>query len=392
MSLSSHYYLFVCLNIVIWLKVHAISVDKNYSRVTNGDSKSGSGCPYNDWSSHQLKIVQYSNTSLINFTTPGAFINQSKYGMEGGQILLINDTFYLFTTEFTGDPLYVPSNLTLWSITMNDFLDGNIEWRKLSTIFQSGGTCDCNNTRASLGAGITAAFNETDKYWYIYYVGFQSCNDSYFVNQNGRIWVAKSVTQGYMNGIKGPYKDIEIIMKYPDTNSQPWEGLQGVDSFSNPWKVNSTHYFSFYGSAQTQNAPNVNQAIGLAYSTQGISPGKWTRADYPIVNPVKLIDSPLECPVITQFDDGTFGTVFDALSYQQYGDVGYSWSPDGIHWHTNCSQLLTVNPPDGLHWGDARTPVGLIQINDTHLWLFFTGWDRIQSNYESFGVVIVSWV
>ena len=61
-------------------------------------------------------------------------MNESEYGMEHGQILSVNDTFYLFITEFTGDPLYVPSNLTLWSITMEDFLGGNVEWRKIETL------------------------------------------------------------------------------------------------------------------------------------------------------------------------------------------------------------------------------------------------------------------
>ena len=122
----------------------------------------------------------------------------------------------------------------------------------------------------------------------------------------------------------------------------------------------------------------------------------WTRAPYPTTNPVKLLNSPLEQPIVIQFKDGTFGAVFDALYQQNAGQVGYAWSPDGVHWSSECMQLLTVNPQNGDHWGDARTPEGLIPIagSDTDFYLFFTGWDESQQdhNYEAFGYVNVSFI
>ena len=225
-----------------------------------------SGCQYPGWATHQLKVGPTQKTSLINTTTPGMYPNQSNFGMEGGQIFYVEelDSFYLFITEFTAPPLYVPSNLTLWTITMTDFRNGDKQWTQVETLFTSGGTLDCNSTRASLGSSISAAFNETDNRWYIFYVGFQSCKDQYFENRNGRIFLSQSQTEG-IKGIAGPYKDIGVIIKYPDPNQQPWEGLQGVDSFSNPYLVGDT-YWAFYGSAQTGKTPCCNQEVGLAYS------------------------------------------------------------------------------------------------------------------------------
>ena len=99
------------------------------------------------------------------------FINESKYGVEGGQVLLVNDTFYLIITEFIGDPLWVPSNLAVWSTIIDSFPFG---WKRVAQLYQSGGVCDCNQSdyRASLGSSITAAYNETSQFWILYYVGF----------------------------------------------------------------------------------------------------------------------------------------------------------------------------------------------------------------------------
>mmetsp|Transcript_37108 Transcript_37108/g.32805 ORF Transcript_37108/g.32805 Transcript_37108/m.32805 type:complete len:507 (+) Transcript_37108:15-1535(+) len=352
------------------------------------------GCQYEGWDTHQLKVDGTLPYSLINTTTPGVYPNQSEFGMEGGQILYVDelDAFYLFITEFTGEPLYVPSNLTLWTVSMTDFKNGNKQWTKVASLRQSGGTLDCNDTKASLGSSISAAFNKTDNTWYIFYVGFQSCKSPYFENQNGRIFLAKSDVAG-IKGIAGPYTDIGVIIKYPDPNQQPWEGLQGVDSFSNPYLVNDT-YYAFYGSAQTGKTPCCNQEVGLAYSKSYYGP--WTRAPYPYINPVRLLNSPLEQPIVIQFKDGSYGAVFDALYEQNDGQIGYAYSKDGINWSSQCMQLLTVNPKSGPHWGDARTPEGLIPIagEEGKFYLFFTGWDESQNNnnYEAFGYVNVSFI
>ena len=100
----------------------------------------------------------------------------------------------------------------------------------------------------------------------MYYVGYEGCNcsnDTYFQNRNGVIYLASSTIEG-PEGVTGPYKDIEIIMR-PDNTSEPWEGLQGVASFSNPWQVKNDTFYAFYASQNTQLQPNETQ-----YSTNHI--------------------------------------------------------------------------------------------------------------------------
>ena len=343
-------------------------------------------CPFQGYESHQLEVSESYSFSLINSSTPGLYLNESKYGVEGGQVLLVDNTFYLVITEFTGDPLWVPSNLAVWSTTMDTFPFG---WKRIAQLYQSGGICDCNESdyRASLGSSITAAYNQTSQFWILYYVGFQSCQNGsgYFYNQNGRIFMAQSTIKG-PNGIVGPYKDIKVIMK-PDENSEPWEGLQGVDSFSNPYKATDGKYYAFYGSALTQDTPCCNQRVGLAMSENDLY-GPWIREPYPSVNPSNLTipNNSSEQPIVTRFLDGTYGAVWNTLNKQGQGMVGYVWSPDGINWRPECSQYLAVNPQNGTHWGQARTPQGLIPINgsDSEYYLFFSGHDG-GDKHESFG-------
>ena len=103
---------------------------------------------------------------------------------------------------------------------------------------------------------------------------------------------------------------------------------------------------------------------------------------------ITLPNNASECPVVIQFADGTYGTVWDTLNKQEQGIVGYIWSPDGINWNPGCSQYLVVNPPNGTHWGIgmARTPQGLVPISGSNneFYLFFSAHDNDQK-HESFG-------
>ena len=346
--------------------------------------KAQNNCPYPEWSSHQLKVYETYPYSLINASTPGLYVNESKYGVEGGQIVFVNNAFYLFITEFTGDPLFVPSNLALWTITYDDFINNNVKWTRLRTLFQSGGTCDCNSTRASLGSSISIAFNDTSSKWMLYYVGFVSCcNDSYFENRYGRIFLAESETAD----ITSEYKDVDVILS-PDGAQTDWEGLKGIASFSNPWKVSDT-YYSFYGSALPIGGSAA--AVGLVKSTNLYGP--WIRETN---NPVEIINpnNYTEQPIMYKFSDGSYGAFFDSLDNEAKGDVGYNWSPDGVNWNENCYQLLNVLPQNGVHWGTGgRTPQGMVPINETHFYLFFSGYQPSQGQrFESFGMAKVSFV
>ena len=49
---------------------------------------------------------------------------------------------------------------------------------------------DCADPRASLGSSAALAWNSTTDRYEVFYVGFKSCNDSSFVNRQGRIYRA----------------------------------------------------------------------------------------------------------------------------------------------------------------------------------------------------------
>ena len=117
----------------------------------------------------------------------------------------------------------------------------------------------------------------------------QSCAPSnatgWYVNFDGKIWLAKSKTPGRY-GIGGPYQDLKIILQ-PDSKSQPWEGLQGTDSmFVYNLKGKDNVYLGFYGRANTQStwkAQDNKWFVGLA--TANSLEGPWVRAHN---NPVNL--------------------------------------------------------------------------------------------------------
>ena len=113
-------------------------------------------------------------------------------------------------------------------------------------------------------------------------------------------------------------------------------------------------------------------------------------------NPEQLINPTgyLEQPIIYNHSDGSFGAFFDSLDNEGKGVVGYNWSPDGINWNENCFQLLPVAPQNGVHWANGgRTPQGLVPLNDTHFYLFFSGYQNNQGpRFESFGVAKVAFV
>ena len=343
---------------------------------------------------------------MINASTPGLLINESFYGVEGGQVLLVDDIFYLFITEFTAPPRFVPANLALWKTTLDDF---PYKWQRVETIFKSTGICSCNvsHHRDSLGSSIVATYDNSSNAWLIYYVGFESCNNqsnSYsFVNRRGQIFLSQSINNNNNNysNISGPYQDISVVLEGNNNAAQYWENEGGVCSFSNPYYISKdfngingiktlkskyskgykSHfsseyeglYYAFYGS---------DKRVGLVQSESLYGP--WIRLNTSI-NPVSLItpNNHTEQPIVYEYEYDSnnntygFGAFWDTLNYQQDGDIGYNWSPNGIDWDPNCMQLLQVNPVNDSksnYWGLARTPQGMIAINQTHFYQF--QWNR----------------
>lgn len=149
----------------------------------------------------------------------------NEYGFEGGTAIEINGVYYLFTSEMIGAPLGVDIRLAIWTSP-----DGT-SWTRVSTLEQSSGTSDGTDSRAALWSPIPI-FDPSANCWDLFYVAYRSLpntSQEYLANNDGEIIRAVSTQPGYQ-GIEGPYQDVGLVLQ-PGQASQPWEGIQGTDSF-----------------------------------------------------------------------------------------------------------------------------------------------------------------
>ncbi len=326
-----------------------------------------------------LRLVKAYPDPVITVESPGA--EGIKYGFEGGRAFKIGDTYHLITTESSGEPRFVKTRLGYW--TSRD----RIHWKRVSTLFESNANQSGRDLHASLW-GPMLIYNPKEDRWELFYVGYLTAPESFryppdsapedrnpylempdaahrnphiFYNYSGTIWRAVSQTKG-MKGIGGPYKDVGIILK-PGAQSQPWEGIQGTDSFF-PYQVNDTWY-GFYGSCHCETLPVTAWQVGLVSAPDLAGP--WKRL--PEGNPVAIDPHFVENPVVTQIGDGTYIAVYNGPVGEAFG---YTTSRDGVHWSPGIN--LTIQPKKGNHWADpVRTPLGLIPESDGTLTLFYTG-------------------
>ena len=135
-------------------------------------------------------------------------------------------------------------------------------------------------------------------------------------------------------GLDGGFTDAGVALA-PGIASQAWEGTQGVDSMQ-PFPLGKGRgWASFFGSAGvTPSGTNLGQRVGLAQAPQ--LSGPWRRAA--AGNPVNLSAwvPHIEQPMVTALADGTFAAVFDALTAEGRGMIGYAWSVDGLRWLPEC--------------------------------------------------------
>ena len=213
----------------------------------------------------RLTLVSQHPTPVITTRTPGA--DGNKYGFEGGRAVKVDGTYHLFTSEMAGDPVWVRMRLAHWRS------EDGLRWTRVSTVFESTGTFDGKDPRASLWSPLPV-YDEQEERWNLFYVAYHAApnTDTQFrMNQRGRIWRAVSQTAG-AHGVGGPYRDVAVVMQ-PGPDSGPWEGLQGTDSFF-PYKVGK-EWAALYGSAKTESLPIKHWLVGVA-SAPALG-GPWRR-------------------------------------------------------------------------------------------------------------------
>jgi hypothetical protein len=166
------------------------------------------------------------------------------------------------------------------------------------------------------------------------------------------------------NEVGGPYEDQGIVMK-PGSESQAWEGLQGVDSFF-PWKVGNTWY-AFYRTAKTETKPIEYLRVGMA--TAPSLSGKWKRDPN---NPTDVETHFIENPIVDKIEVKGWVMVYD---HNAPGAFGWAFSADRISWQKGNYTKIDAS---GQGWcKDIRTPLGVIDEGNGKYTLFYTGFEDI---------------
>jgi hypothetical protein len=254
-----------------------------------------------------------------------------------------------------GDPHWVKMRLAHWTST------DRIHWMRLATLYESSGDFTGEDPRAALWSPMPV-YDPDTKRWNLFYVAYQAAPDTvheWLTNHEGRIWRAVSGNPGW-DGIDGPYRDNGIVLQR-GKDSDPWEGLQGTDSFF-PYSAGGKWY-AFYGSAHTERLPISLWQVGLA-SAASLG-GSWIRCTD--LNPLRIEPRFIENPIVTRLTDGTYMAVYDN---HQPNEVGYAVSTDGIHW--SSGQHLVVQKDDEIWASEVRTPLGLIEEGKGTFTLFYT--------------------
>ena len=301
----------------------------------------------------KLVVTKQFDEPILTVNSSGA--RGIRYGFEGGRVLKLKGTYHLFTSEMVGDPHWVKMRLAYW--ISRDLL----HWDRVSTLFESSGEFTGKDPRAALWSPMPI-YDTKEKRWNLFYVAYHSAPDTsekWLTNHEGRIWRAVSKIKG-LDGIGGPYQDVGVVLQR-DKDSDPWEGLQGTDSFF-PYPVGN-QWYAFYGTAHTERQPIGPWQVGLAKAPSLAGP--WKRCSR--MNPLKIEKVFIENPIVTRLADGTYVAVYD--SNAEHG-IGYTFSTDGIHWQPG-KQLIVQR--DRGKWGsEIRTPLGLIVEGRDSFTLFYT--------------------
>ena len=304
----------------------------------------------------RLELIEASPRPLIDASSPGT--EDNRYGFEGGTVIRGDDgAYHLFTAERFADPIIVKMRLAHWRSS-----EGT-EWTRVGTLYESSGEFTGADPRAALWAPMPI-YDERRGHWALFYVAYRckpNTSDAWYENYEGRIWHAESVVPG-RGGFGGPYRDVGVIME-PDADSQPWEGLQGVDSFF-PFRVGG-RWLGFYGSAVTEKMPCPFWGTGLAEApTLG---GPWKRLLHG--NPVRMDTHFAENPLVTKLDDTWIAVIDGGHPNNKFG---YATSPDALHW--SQAEFINLETSVTPWWTHMRTPLCLLPESDGTLTLFFTAW------------------
>ncbi len=333
---------------------------------------------------NQLILIEQHKYPVLSVRSKGA--EKNKWGFEGGRVIKLANQYHLFTSEMIGDPIWTNMLLAYW--VSND----GLEWTRVSTLKKGSGDFTGNDPRAALWSPIPI-FDSLENRWNLFYISYKSSPSlptNFLGNHQGQVWRSISKTKG-INGLKGPYKDVNIVLK-PDHTSAYWEGLQGTDSFF-PYQIGNM-WVAIYGSAQTEYKPVKSFLVGMAESQSTSISGPWKRLNH--LSPLPIEDYFIENPIITPAPNGGYICVYDCNTENS---IGWAYSKDGFTWEKG--NKLNIQPTSGLWSKDIRTPMGLVYEGNNKFTIFYSGfeslpdWNRLLTGKGketcAIGKILVEW-
>src|ERR1035438_1111379 len=109
----------------------------------------------------RFEVIEAPVLPVIDADSPDLAGN--KYGFEGGSVVKEGGAYHLFVAEMAGDPSWARMRLAHWISP-----DAH-RWRRASTLYETSGAMDTNDTRFSLWAPMPI-FDERNDQWDLFYI------------------------------------------------------------------------------------------------------------------------------------------------------------------------------------------------------------------------------
>jgi hypothetical protein len=314
-----------------------------------------------------LVVIREHQGPVIGLDHPDVKATDNRSGFETGEVIKHQGVYHMFVNEMFGKR-FLDLRVSHW--TSPDA----VNWKRQSTVVDRVPRRSHKNPRSEVWVtGVD--YNEDEQAWNIFFVAYRGgdwgAKENPLCDYDGRIWRGRSKVKG-PDGIAGPYEDVEIVLQ-PDKDTQKWEGQQAVDSF-NAYQAGDKWY-AFYGGHYHK--PTGPWQVGLAVADKLSGPWKRMPEDG---NPVPIVKTFVENPVVSKLPDGRYLAVFDSLGSSE---IGYSISADGITWPLETRLVVQTGSNQWAGKGDhdMRTPLCAVREEDGTFTVIYTA--KINGSYFS---------
>jgi hypothetical protein len=301
----------------------------------------------------RLILIEETQTPILGRATPGS--EDIEFGCEGGQVIVEDGEYHLFTTEVHGRPKLQATRLGHWRSG-----DG-LHFTRHATIAvpmpDAPAPLDYNSPWTPY-----PIFNEREDHWNLFFVGYGK--------RGATIVRARSRAAGRSSGLLGPWENVDAPI-VPDGKPLWWmSGHGGAVSFF-PYEVDG-RWLAFFGHNNIRPATTRDDwrfFVGLAQAPALAGP--WTPIDH--LNPVLLDERFVENPVVVRLRDRLWIALYDG---ETTAGIAYATSTDGVQWSSERVLWLT-SPPAPWAW-HMRTPLGMVALPGTDglYTLYYTAFDQ----------------